>query len=271
MSLDVAAIAEQPLPATCLLLGLWGLLAGAQWVVDARAWRAGGALGWELLSLRRSRFWRAPLLARTFALLPVAVLALALVAASIGLLAAPQGAATLPLLAVFVTATLLLSIRTNADGAAKMALVSGYGALLMAAGAAGDALLLGLAGAIWTGGHLTLAYATSGWSKLTLAKWRDGSTPRGALSSYIWGHRLAANLLRPQAAAVVLAWALMLSEALFPLALLAPPEWLALALGAMLLFHAATALFMGLNTYPWGFVTAYPAVFALSGWLRTLV
>ena len=94
---------------------------------------------------------------------------------------------------------------------------------------------------------------------------------RKALSSYIWGHRLPANLLRSNALALTLAWAVMLGEALFPLALLAPPEVLAAALGTMFLFHLATALFMGLNTYPWGFVTAYPAVFALSLWLRGLL
>lgn len=264
-------IPAPPLPATCVLLGLWGLLAGAQWLVDARAWHSGGALGWELLSLRRSRFWRSPVLARVFDLLPVSALALVLLAASIGLIASPQGVATLPLLALFITATLLLSIRTNADGAGKMALVSSYGAVLMATGATSGAEALTLAGAVWTGGHLTLAYATSGWSKLALAKWRDGSGLRGALSSYLWGHRHTANLLRSNAIAVPLAWILMLGEALFPLALLAPPEWLAVALGAMFLFHLATALWMGLNTYPWGFLTAYPAVFALSGWLRAVL
>lgn len=256
------------LAATCVLLGLWGGLAGAQWLVDARAWRPGGALGWELLSLRRSRFWRSPVLVQLFRLVPVAGLALALLAASAGLMAAPQGAATLPLLALFIAATLLLLARTNADGAAKMALVSSYGAVLMAAGEASGSEALTLAGVIWTGGHLTLAYATSGWSKLVLAKWRDGSGLRSALSSYLWGHRHTARLLRSNAIAVTLAWTLMLGEALFPLALLAPPEWLAAALGAMFLFHLATALWMGLNTYPWGFLTAYPAVFALSGWLR---
>ena len=185
-------LATEPQIATCTLLGLWGLLAGAQWLVDARAWRAGGALGWELLSLRRSRFWRSPLLAQTFELLPVSALVLGLLLASIGLIAAPQDAAILPLLALFIAATVLLVIRTNADGASKMVLVSAYGAVLMALGLASGERALLLAGMIWTGGHLTLSYAVSGWSKLALANWRDGSALRKALSSYIWGHRLPA-------------------------------------------------------------------------------
>ena len=191
--------------------------------------------------------------------------------ASLALIALPQGAATLLLLALFIAATALLALRTTPDGASKMALVSACGAVLMTAGAASGEHALVLAGVIWTGGHLTLAYAVSGWSKLAIARWRDGSALSKTLSSYIWGHRLPAGLLRSNSLALVLAWTLMLGEALFPLVLFAPPEVLVAALGAMFLFHAGTALFMGLNTYPWGFAAAYPAVFALSAWLRDSV
>jgi hypothetical protein len=259
------------LEATCVLLGLWGLLAGAQWFADAAAWRTHGALGWDLLRLRRSRFWRSAVLARVFAVLPVRAMASGLVLASLAMIALPPGPAILPLLALFITATGLLVLRTTPDGASKMTLVSAYGAVLMAAGAASGERALVLAGVIWTGGHLTLSYAVAGWSKLTLANWRDGSALRKALNSYIWGHSLPAGLLRSNALAWTLAWALILGEALFPLALLAPPQVLAAALGIMFLFHLATALFMGLNTYPWGFAAAYPAVFALGAWLRGML
>lgn len=70
---------------------------------------------------------------------------------------------------------------------------------------------------------------------------------------------------------LVLAWGTILAEALFPLLLLAPPAVLGSVLAGFFVFHLAAAVFMGLNTYPWAFLAAYPATVAVSGMLRTAV
>lgn len=260
----------EPLWLTCVLLGLWGLLAGSQLWVDAPAWRTGGALGWDLMRLRRSRLYRAGGLARLLEVLPVKVLAALLLAASLGLMVTPSGPWTFALLTLYGAVIVLLTLRNAADGATKIALVCVYGAMLQTAGLLSGQVLFSIAGTAWIAGQLTIAYFTSGISKLARSTWRNGSAPSAALSSHIWGHRLTARAMMLPGAALALAWLLMLAEALFPIALLAPQPVLLAALAAMFAFHFATAVFMGLNTYPLAFLAAYPSVLALGQYLRSL-
>ncbi len=152
-----------------------------------------------------------------------------------------------------------------------MALVVAYGLLLQIAGASAELPLLSVAGILWVGGHLTLAYVTSGIGKIILSGWRNGDVPRKTLSSYLHGHRMAHGLITHPGLAVTLAWSVMLIETLFPLALISPLPVLAGVLCVMALFHMATAMFMGLNTYPIAFVAAYPSLLLLAQWLNAFI
>lgn len=255
------------LEATCRILGAWAVLAGATWLADAPRWAAGGPLGHDLNRLRRAqwsrwRIWGQLHSARGLALLGAAqaVLGAWLIAVpdqplfallALGLVAAAQGARGAP------------------DGADKIALVVIAGGSLMAAGGALGQPVLVLAGTLWIGGQLTLAYATAGLSKLRLPPWRDGTAVRAALSSVMFGSDTTARILRSDSAARLLGWAVILPEVLFPLALLLPGAWLAAVLGLFLLFHLAIAAAMGLNTYPLAFAAAYPATLVLGQGLRT--
>lgn len=255
---------EVALQLTCRLLGLWGTVNALQWWVDRHAWRIGGPLGMDLLSLTRSRLFapHGPVgrLAAISLRLPLALQ----FAAALILLAAPvQGLRPLVLVALLAS-TWLLGLRARIDGADKMALVVTLGTLLQST--AHPALVL--AGQWWIAGQLVLAYVTSGAAKLRLACWRDGSATIGALSSYGAGQRHVAAMLRRRGAAPLISWWLMLAECAFPLALLAPLPALLVVLGLFLLFHLATALVMGLNTYPWAFAAAYPSVVLAGGQLQ---
>jgi hypothetical protein len=252
------------LRASCFLLGCWGILSSLEWLVDMPAWHPTGALGWELHKLRKSRLFRLPLLDKLFSpnLMKLWIIA-RLIAAGL-LLITPVSVWMVLVLIVTILSSSLLILRATSDGADKMAMVVSVGALLQTVGEMSGQPMLSAAGWLWTGGQLTIAYATAGVSKIRLAPWRDGRALRGALWSYQYGHRFAPELLRHRVVAVTLSWAVMSIEILFPLALFAPPEILLAALALLLLLHVGIAVFMGLNTYPWAFAAAYPSVFLVA-------
>lgn len=256
---------------SCFLLGCWGVLSSLEWLADAAAWRPGGALGWDLNMLRKRRLYASPLLAKLFVptLLTLWII-LRLMAAGL-LLIIPVSVMMPVVLIVMLVSSTLLNLRAAADGADKMALVVSVGALLQSIGELSGQPMLRAAGWLWIAGQLTIAYATSGFSKIRLAPWRDGIAVRGALSSYQYGHRFAHEILEYNVVAVTLSWAVMLIEILFPLVLFAPVEVLCAALAVLLLLHILIAVFMGLNTYPWAFAAAYPSVLLLAQGIHKLL
>lgn len=256
------------LVAGCRLLGLWGILNSLQWLASADQWRTGTALGWQLQGLRQGRLYGGRWLAGIFGSRATELLGFLQLAASVALCIAPISWFGIAALVGLILASALLVLRSRADGADKMALVVAYGLSLQVLGALTDQPMLGLAGCLWIGGQLALSYATSGTGKLALAGWRNGDVPRKTLSSYHFGHRFCHLVLRNRGVAVALAWSVILIEALFPLALLAPLPVLTGALAAMLLLHLATAVFMGLNTYPIAFAAAFPSALMLARWLH---
>jgi hypothetical protein len=260
---------ETLLRATCALFGVWGLLHAAHWLADLPRWRDGSAAGWDLQRLRKGIKGRSALVALLYNERGMALLAVLVGLFGLALLALPLGPVTPLLLAVALVLALLFGQRTIPDGADKMATVVASGCLLQSLGLALNNATLVLAGALWTGGQLTIAYFAAGASKVILADWRSGAAPRAALGSYMWGNRLSAWGVNLPGGAFVLAWTVMLLEMLFPLALLLlPTPWLAAVLGCFFLFHAAIALVMGLSTYPIAFLAAYPSTIWLGQWLR---
>jgi hypothetical protein len=240
------------------------MLNAAQWLADRRYWADDMALGWDLQALRRGRLWQLPVTGLIYRSSGLAGLTLLLALASLMLIA---GFAIVPL-TLFLIATTLLAQRAEADGADKLAQVVAAGLLLQAIGLASDNYTLKLAGALWVGGQLTLAYFAAGASKLLLAPWRNGEALQAALSSSMWGNGWSARLVENRGMALWLSWAIMLVEIAFPLTLLMPLPILCAALAVFFLFHMAIALVMGLNSYPWAFLAAYPSVILLSQWLR---
>ncbi len=251
----------------CALLGVWGALHSLQWLADLRHWRDGTALGWDLQRLRKSRLLRSQVVGWLYGQRGLRALAIALLFTAAALLVLPLMLATTALLAVFFVLVFVLAQRASADGADKIAMAVASGLCLQSLGLAIASDRLVLAGALWTGGQLTLAYFASGASKLILAEWRNGTAPKQALTSHSWGQQWIAVLVDKPGISVALAWLIMGVETLFPLALFAPTPLLYAALGCMFLLHLMIAIVMGLNTYPWAFLAAYPSVLFLGQWL----
>lgn len=257
----VTAYAD-PLQYTSLALAVWCLLSSSEVIAVRRAFWPGRALGTDLAALSidpiRPAILASPLCSPT-ALLVIPVLRL--VAGFALPVTAGHDAATLALLVIIAGCTAVLSIALRgSDGSDKIALVTCVAAALIATGRMADDRWLCLAGLTWGAGQVTLVYVASGMAKLARAFWRDGSAVAAAMTSYQSGHAMPAAIVRHRPAAIVLSWVVILLECLFPVALLAPPGICLAILAALAAFHFATAVFMGLSTYPWAFIATYPYV-----------
>ena len=253
MNSDFPTAAAALLPAARLLVGSWMLLSVAHLIAAGRspaAWGPGSAL---------PSVWLRTLFPIQGALAVLLILSgsVAISVACLTLLLASYG------WLLFVTGAFW------ADGSEKMGMIAMAGTLLIALGIGLREPLLSFAGALLAGGQLALCYATAGLSKLPVAQWRIGAALTDAMASRTFGHPGAAAVLqrRPRLAEAA-SWTVISLETLFPLALIAPRGWLIAALTAMLVFHLGTAVFMGLNKFPWAFAAAYPATLLLGHAVR---
>jgi hypothetical protein len=106
-----------------------------------------------------------------------------------------------------------------------------------------------------------LAYGVAGIAKVLSPVWRSGQIIGAIMATETWGSRsFAAWLTSSRAASLLVCWMVIAAECTFPAVFIAP-TWLAVALlGWGLSFHVMCALTMGLNTFFWAFVAAYPAI-----------
>ncbi|MCI4664538.1 MAG: HTTM domain-containing protein [Neomegalonema sp.] len=108
--------------------------------------------------------------------------------------------------------------------------------------------------------QLALSYIVSGWVKIVNPAWRSGQALQDVFlySAYPVSGEVRALAARP-ALLLIAAWAVMLLELLFPLAL-ATQATLAVALVATGLFHLSNAVLFGLNRFFWIWLAAYPSI-----------
>lgn len=108
--------------------------------------------------------------------------------------------------------------------------------------------------------QLILSYFQSGWVKVVNPQWRNGAALQQvfALSAYPVSENVRLWAGRPQVL-LVMSWAVMVFELLFPLALLNQTV-LIIALGIAALFHLANACLFGLNRFFWIWPAAYPVI-----------
>jgi hypothetical protein len=259
---DILDIAGPYLAVARIALALWLMLASAHWIVGAAVFAPDGAIPWAQMPdkgfMGQARRRMSTRTLRVWMVLQFAIAAALLAAAS-----PPLAIACLVAALFSHGGFILLSGNSGSSGADKMGLIVLVGTLIgTVALVTGDAALL-LAGCLVSGGQLLICYMVAGVSKLRQAHWRSGAELAGVMAHPIWGAPWAAAVLRPGPVALAASWALMVSEALFPLALLAPEPWLTIALAVMFSFHVATALIMRLTLFPWAFVAAYPSVLLL--------
>lgn len=109
--------------------------------------------------------------------------------------------------------------------------------------------------------QLVLSFFVAGTAKLISRSWRSGQALPGIMSTNMYGNRAMHRLMWGHARrSKALCWSVISFEILFPLVLILPaPIALAILLGGIL-FHASTALVMGLNDFFLSFIPAYPAL-----------
>lgn len=256
---------------SCVMLGIWAVAVGARDWTGRWQWRGDGPLGWPLHRLSGGRLRQSSLAASLFAPQGIGALGLVRVAAGAALIVQPQAWALPVALLLLIIVQLLRSPRLPADGGEKLAQAVAAGGVMLWIGIDADSRPWLLAGTVWTGGQLVIAYFGAGLSKLLLRRWRNGEAPYGALSSFTHGRALTARFVADPWRARLFGWAVMLPELLFPLALLLPIPWLVAVLLGFLCFHLAIVWVMDLVSYPLAFAAAYPFVALLSIELRQLL
>ena len=111
-----------------------------------------------------------------------------------------------------------------------------------------------------------LSYFAAGVSKISNAKWREGSALQSILNTATYGHSKAAAVLnrRPWLGGFV-GWSVIAVEIVFPVALVSPPGLLIALLFAGAMLHLATAVLIGLDTFFWAFTATFPAIILVNG------
>ncbi|MGW2597948.1 hypothetical protein [Streptomyces klenkii] len=234
-------------------------VAAARDLRQAREFTGGGVLSWAVIGTNWPRQ-----LAPVGALLVWeryrVVLALQLtagVAAPFAALTPGSGAAVV---AWLLLAAALLSLHRGGygtDGADQMSALAVLCAAvtLSVGGTIGRLFLLFLAC------QLLLSYLIAGAAKLVSPVWRDGSCLAQILSTHSYRSPRLASLLRSRPRmGLLLSWGVMVLEVTFWCAVFLPsgPMWAFLAAGVAL--HLGIALTMGLHTFVFAFLSAYPAL-----------
>lgn len=248
---------------TCPLLGLWCLLSTTEWISQLHLFGDRGLLSWRVLSLRSHWLYQSPLLEPVYHHRGVAVMLALRLACAVAVIWPLQGWFRVAMLAAIVATGWLFKLRKwlSEDGSDQMGQVVATGTLLTALGLQWQDLLLSLAGTLLIAGQLTISYFLAGAAKLISLEWRSGRALIGIMGTEGFGHDFAARVASSSAwFSIAFCWLLILGETVFPAAVIGPGPVLEVFLAVFALFHVATALFMGLNTYVWAFLAAYPSV-----------
>ncbi len=245
-------------------MGAWCLVSTAEWIGAYELFGDRGLLSWRVLSLREPRWvYRSRLLKSLFSRRGVAVVLGLRVACALAVIWPAPGWLRLCLLAGIVTTGWLLKLRKwlSEDGSDQMGGIVAMGAAVTTIGLQMQDLLLCLAGSLMIAGQLTTSYFCAGTAKLISFEWRSGRAAVGIMGTEGFGHDFAARLASSSTLlSIGFCWLAIVMETVFPMVVLGPSSVLVAFLSALILFHLATALFMGLNTYVWAFAAAYPSV-----------
>lgn len=173
------------------------------------------------------------------------------------------GLKTSSLLGALILVQLLHNYRTptGRDGSDQMTMVVLVGLFLCSIDLDGRFATL----AVWfVGLQLALSYASSGLAKLSSRIWLTTNALSEVFNTVTYGRRTVSLLLRRfpavsfAGAYLVIAW-----QALFPISLILPEPVFYLFLLIGFGFHLAIAVVMGLNTFLFSFLAAYPFIVEL--------
>ncbi|WP_309614973.1 hypothetical protein [Salinibacterium sp.] len=111
-----------------------------------------------------------------------------------------------------------------------------------------------------------LSYFAAGISKISNARWREGSALHSVLNTATYGDVRAAALLtrRPWVGSLI-GWSVIFVEIVFPITVVSPPGLLIALLFAGAMLHLGTVLLIGLDTFFWAFTATFPAIIFVNG------
>jgi hypothetical protein len=113
---------------------------------------------------------------------------------------------------------------------------------------------------IFLAAQLSLVYFTSGWNKLKAAPWRNGEYLWKLFSTGFYGmQNLGVFLEKHKTFARFASLSIVLFETFFILYWIIPAPYCWILLACLGIFHLATAITMGLNTFFWAFLSMYPS------------
>jgi hypothetical protein len=140
------------------------------------------------------------------------------------------------------------------DGAEQMAILTLFaGCLAILPGPDASTTLLAV---FFVGAQLVLSYFTAGFVKAVSPTWRSGAAIELVMNSEAYGQRWIGSFVKSRGAlSRLLTKAVFVGECMFPLILIAPRAVALAMVVAGFVFHVATAVTMGLNT----FMIAFPA------------
>jgi hypothetical protein len=112
--------------------------------------------------------------------------------------------------------------------------------------------------------HAVTSYFISGAIKLCSPNWRSGHALTTFLDGGLYGPLPVGSLLRHPRVAQLCAWAFILWECCFPLALVGP-DWAIMWCAVAAIFHLLVFRFFGLNRFFWAWVASFPAIIHCAG------
>ena len=112
--------------------------------------------------------------------------------------------------------------------------------------------------------HAVTSYFISGAIKLCSPNWRSGHALTTFLDGGLYGPLPVGSLLRRPRVAQLCAWAFILWECCFPLALVGP-DWAIMWCAVAAMFHLLVFRFFGLNRFFWAWVASFPAIIHCAG------
>lgn len=252
---------DAALRAITMIASVGVCISGLELLSEAKLFRTGGLMSWEVSKLRHRGLQRAiPALRPIFStpgistLISISVLSASLLL--IGSLPSCQGLFAGLIALTYIT----LAIRSpyGLDGADQLTILT-FSAIALASLSSGA---LAKEACLWfLTGQVCLAYFTSGAAKLSSADWRNGRALAGIMNTRIYGCSAIGSFLRqhPSSAAVI-SGGIIAMECAFELVLLLPEHLALVLVAAGFGFHLLAAMTMRLNTFFWSFVAIYPAI-----------
>jgi len=262
--------------ASAVCMSVATLMSTFEYLSLRKEFRSDGAFSWRIFQRRLPRFPVFAGLGKTvFSMWGSTVLLSVRAAAGFGLLLGVfilnNWLCSLSLALILVTGLLLLYRNPFAlEGSDQMCIIVTAG--LLVAGMNRSSLAWQMLGFGFIAAEACLAYLAAGVTKAISPVWRDGTALYRILNTTTFGDPAGARLLRGRRIlGLVLCWAVIFFETLFPVALILPSKLLVALFAIGILFHLGVAVMMGLNLFLWAYAATYPAVWFCHSHLRQLI